>query len=235
MNKRKVLVEALALALAVWSSTATATTSIQVKPDSLLAVEQNRSTIIDGIVATWGTQLELSGAGLSRDQLRSMLENLRADQLLAASVAGSLSGLRNVLSNAVDIQYTPPSRLTAKALGDATQDMVYTPVVPCRIVDTRIGAGGVFLPQTQRDWVAYSPSGFASQGGSATNCGIPLHPAAVMVNTTLANTVGGPEFVTLWPSNQTRPLASTVNWWASGTAAGERRGRPAMHGRCLHI
>src|SRR6266699_141977 len=84
VNKRKVLVEALALALAVWSGTAAATTYIPIKPDSLLAVEQNRSTIIDGVVATWGTQLELSGAGLNRDQLRSMLEKLRADQLLAA-------------------------------------------------------------------------------------------------------------------------------------------------------
>ncbi len=171
VNERKVLVKALvlALALAVWSGAATAITSIPTKPDTLLAVEQNRSTIIDGIVAAWGSQLELSGAGLNRDQLRTMLESLRADQLLAASVAGSLSGLRNVLANAADIQYAAPGRISAKALGNAAQDVVYTPIVPCRIVDTRLGGGGVFQAQAQRDWVAYSPGGFASQGGSATD------------------------------------------------------------------
>src|SRR6184192_719891 len=113
VNRRKVFVEALALALAVCSGAVTANTSI--KPDSLFAVDQNRSTIIDGVVTAWGTQLELSGAGLNRDQLRSMLVKLRADQLLAASVAGSLSGLRSVLSNAADIQYKAPSHLSARA------------------------------------------------------------------------------------------------------------------------
>jgi hypothetical protein len=32
-----------------------------------------------------------------------------------------------------------------KALGDAADDLAYTPVVPCRIVDSR-NAGGAFSP-----------------------------------------------------------------------------------------
>ncbi|TMH00667.1 MAG: hypothetical protein E6H67_18910 [Betaproteobacteria bacterium] len=187
-------------------------------PNALLTIDQNRATVIERIVGEWGDRLESSNAGVDAAQLRQILSGLRADHLLAASLAGSVEGLRDVVSGALvrtDAAVSPALKHT-KALGDTTDDLVYTPVVPCRIVDTRLGAGGVFAPQTQRNWLAFSPGGFAAQGGSATNCGIPVRPVAVMFNPTLANTVGGPEFVTFWPSNQARPLAASVNWWGPG-------------------
>ena len=192
--------------------------SQHIAPNALLTIDQNRVTVVERIVGEWGDRLESSNAGVDAAQLRQILSGLRADHLLAASLAGSVEGLRDVVSGALvrtDAAVSPTLKHT-KALGDTTDDLVYTPVVPCRIVDTRSGAGGVFLPGNQRNWLAFSPSGFASQGGSATDCGISVHPAAVMVNVTLADTVGGPAFFVLWPFNQTRPLASTVNWWASG-------------------
>src|SRR5262249_35564447 len=141
---------------------------------------------------------------------------LRADQLLAASLAGTLDGLRNVLAIAVATSSSPMREVATKALGDPIDDLVYTPVTPCRIVDTRSGGGGVFVGGNQRDWLAFSGGGFASQGGSATNCGIAARPAAVMINVTLASTVGGPEFFVAWPFNTARPNASTVNWSGPG-------------------
>src|SRR5205085_2253105 len=133
-----------------------------------------------------------------------------ADQLLAANLAGSIGGLRDALAHALTVSAAVKrGLLNTKALGDLADDLVYTPVVPCRIVDTRLGAGGVLLATNQRDWLAHSAGGFASQGGSASNCGIAVAPAAVMINVTLANTVGGPEFFTAWPFNQPRPNAST--------------------------
>jgi hypothetical protein len=187
-------------------------------PSALLTIDQNRSTVVDRIVNQWGDALVRSNAAISAAQLRQILSGLRSDHLLAASLAGSIEGLRDVVSGALVRTDAAVSTtlMHTKSLGDTTDDLVYTPVVPCRIVDTRSGAGGVFAPQTQRDWLAFSPGGFANQGGSATNCGIPVHPAAVMLNVTLADTVGGPAFFVVWPFNQTRPLASTVNWWASG-------------------
>jgi hypothetical protein len=56
-----------------------------------------------------------------------------------------------------------------------------------------------------------------------------------MLNVTLANTVGGPDFFVLWPFNQARPLASTVNWWASAQQPAKRRDRAAMHWQWLHV
>ena len=181
--------------------------------DPLLAIDQHRATVIERIVKQWGEPLAQSSAMLGAEQLGTMLGGLRADQLLAASLAGSLTGLRDVLANAL----TGTRELRhAKALGDAAADLVYTPVVPCRIVDTRSGAGGIFFAGNQRNWLAFSAGGFAAQGGSATNCGISVRPAAVMMNVTLAGTVGGPEFFTAWPFNQARPNASAVNWTGAG-------------------
>ena len=88
--RQKLIVKAVCLALALPSGIAAAGPAV--KPDTLLAVDSNRSTVIDGIVASWGSQLEKSGAGVTSSDLRTMLQGLRADKLLAASLAGSLSG-----------------------------------------------------------------------------------------------------------------------------------------------
>src|SRR5438876_7089507 len=214
MNIRR----SLMLTLATLTAVAGEATAQHVVPSALLTIDQNRATVVERIVGEWGDRLAMSNAGIFQPQLRQILNGLRSDHLLAASLAGSVEGLRDVVSAALvrsDAAVSPMLKHT-KSLGDTTDDLVYTPVVPCRIVDTRSGAGGVFLPGNQRNWLAFSPSGFASQGGSATNCGIPVHPAAVMLNVTLADTVGGPAFFIVWPFNQTRPLAATVNWWGSG-------------------
>ena len=91
-------------------------------------------------------------------------------------------------------------------------------MTPCRIVDTRSGAGGTLVANDTRNWLAANPGGtFVAQGGSATNCGIPVKPAAVLVNLTVANTQSGPAFLVGYPFNQARPNAASLNWVAAGT------------------
>jgi len=133
LMRQKLIVNAVCLALAFPAGIAVA--DVKLKPDTLLAVDSNRSTVIDGIVSTWGTDLEKSGSGITSAKLRTMLEGLRADKLLAASLAGSLSGLRDVLSSALPSKTS--EKVPTKALGDAGDDVVYTPVAPCRLVETR--------------------------------------------------------------------------------------------------
>src|SRR5438094_114956 len=160
-----------------------------IAPSALLTIDQNRATVVERIVGEWADRLAMSNAGISPAQLRQILSGLRSDHLLAASLAGSAEGLRDVVSAALvrSDAAVSPTLMHTKSLGDTTDDLVYTPVVPCRIVDTRSGGGGVFLPGNQRDWLAFSPGGFAGQGGSATNCGIPVRPVAIMANTTMAS------------------------------------------------
>lgn len=98
--------------------------------------------------------------------------------------------------------------LTLGALGN---DLVYTPVAPCRILDTRV-AGGAIAASSTRSFVAINASNFTSQGGSATNCGtLGLSATAVAINlTAVAPASAG--FATAYPFGTPLPLASSVNY-----------------------
>jgi hypothetical protein len=68
------------------------------------------------------------------------------------------------------------------ALGDSSSQLVYTPVPPCRIIDTRAaGAGGPLVPGAVRDFRVSGPGSLASQGGSAAGCAVPFGPATAAV------------------------------------------------------
>jgi hypothetical protein len=184
--------------------------SLAIQPSALLTIDQNRTTVVDRVVSHWGDALAGSDAGLDKDQLRALLTGLRSDQLLAASLAGSLDGLRNVIANALTTNAPVAAGLVhPKALGDAVADLVYTPVTPCRIVDTR-SVGGAFAGGGEtRSYHAFLTSGtFASQGGAASNCGIPANPGAAALNITV---VGGSNFLTVWQYGVSQPTASTLN------------------------
>ena len=68
-------------------------------------------------------------------------------------------------------------------LGDTGADLVYTPVAPCRIIDTREpGAGGAIPGNGTRDFMVTGATGFESQGGHTGGCGIPEDATSVMIN-----------------------------------------------------
>ena len=80
--KQKIVVRAIALALAFPAGLAYAQLPVMAKPDSLLSIDQNRPAVIEGIVGTWGS--EIAKLGVPGSELRKALEGIRADQLLAA-------------------------------------------------------------------------------------------------------------------------------------------------------
>jgi len=181
-------------------------------PSALLSIDQNRPVVIERIVEVFRPAF---GPG-QEATVREALVGMRADQLLAASLAPNVDGLLAVMKSADSASAL--AKPVGKALGDTAVDVVYTPVTPCRIVDTRGGAGGTLLTNDTRNWLAANPGGtFVAQGGSATNCGIPVKPAAVLVNLTVANTQPGPAFLVGYPFNQARPNAASLNWVAAGT------------------
>ncbi len=101
------------------------------------------------------------------------------------------------------------------ALGDLASDLVFVPLPPCRIFDTRSGSplssGGT------RSFDTYPFGGntnFTYQGGTAAgNCGMDPAAAAVMINIAAPiPTVGG--FLTVYPYGTTRPLASNLDYFA---------------------
>ena len=174
--------------------------------DALLAIDQNRTTVVDRIVGEWGATLNRSSAGISSAQLHSMLMGLRADHLLAASLAGSSSGLRDVLANSLSSTTAVKSpRLHAMALGDTGDDLVYTPVSPCRLFDTRPAQGGlgVMTPNVRRTYGATTP--VANQGGpggcnAATGAAVALIQIGTLTPSGNGYLQGGAQGVASFPN-----------------------------------
>ena len=105
---------------------------------------------------------------------------------------------------------------SAKLLGDSARDLTYTPVQPCRILDTRV-AGGAIPANGIRGFVATFNSGsgsFGPQGGSSTDCGMSLSGAtAVAINlTAVAPAAAG--YATVYPAGAAQPVAASVNYAA---------------------
>src|SRR6202035_5698432 len=128
--------------VAIWVSLIAGNALAQnIVPSALLTIDQNRTTVVDRVVSQWVEPLARSSAGLGSAQLREILGGLRADHLLAASLAGSVEGLRDVVSGALvhTDAAVSPGLMHAKSMGDTGDDLVYTPIVPCRILDTRNG------------------------------------------------------------------------------------------------
>jgi hypothetical protein len=165
---------------------------LRVGANALLAIDQHRATVIDRIVSQWGESLAQSDTALDVAHLRLMLETLRADDLLAASLSGTVKGVREVLASA-HMSSSADQRVQTKSLGENGDDVVYTPVTPCRLVETRgtfaavYQGGGAFAGGTTRTYTVQGGNGVcvtqlpAGLGASAVQLqvfGIPINSGA---------------------------------------------------------
>jgi uncharacterized repeat protein (TIGR01451 family) len=95
--------------------------------------------------------------------------------------------------------------------GGGAGALSFYPVTPCRVVDTRNGAGGFGGPILS----AGSTRSFAvPQGG----CGIPATAKAYSVNVTVAPS-GPLTYLTTWPTGSPQPVVSTLNSWDGAVVA----------------
>jgi hypothetical protein len=83
----------------------------------------------------------------------------------------------------------PPAAPGPLALGDSKVQLVYTPVAPCRIVDTRL-AGGPLTPGSPRQF-RLTGLDLSAQGGNVAGCNVPFARATVaFVNFVAVNPAG---------------------------------------------
>lgn len=101
-------------------------------------------------------------------------------------------------------------------LGSLDQDLVYIPITPCRIFDTRFSIAGVIPAGGIRDLVVSSALTYSPQGGANTNCGVidNENVAAAVINMTVVSKGSG-GYITAYPVGATKPLAATVNYGAN--------------------
>lgn len=113
------------------------------------------------------------------EQILKLLSGMTNEQLSQASNFSDFDSLSSyILSEAENL--TPQTMLR---LGDSEEDLVYTPVDPCRVVDTR-KAHGVLMDE-QRNYYVHgtTASTVPAQGGAAAGCSAPRgEPAAVHLN-----------------------------------------------------
>jgi hypothetical protein len=104
-------------------------------------------------------------------------------------------------------------------IGSLSSDLVFTPVTPCRIVDTRGAPLGPVMAGATRTFKAWD-STYAAQGGSATNCGLlQSNDVAALALNLLVIVPSGEGYITAWPADVPQPNASTLNYKANDVLA----------------
>ena len=105
------------------------------------------------------------------------------------------------------------STLASAQLGTLNTDLVYTPITPCRLIDTRSAVAGQMVAGSVRTFNGWTATNFASQGGANTTCGLraDTNNAAIAVNFTIVSPSSG-GYITAYPANAAQPLAATLNF-----------------------
>jgi hypothetical protein len=146
-------------------------------------------------------------AGLNAEQVEALAGGERLDEVVTPAppevelaTTGNGDGLQVV---------------NARAVGDAGSDLLFVPVTPCRVIDTRL-AGGKMNVNEVRHFRLAGTAGFEAQGGKAGGCGIPLGAtsplaAAVAINI-FAVTPEGSGNLRAWPFGQSVPLAAAITY-----------------------
>jgi hypothetical protein len=215
MNLRNTLSASISL-LVVLGMTSTYTFAndealgYQAQNNSVLTINTDRDALVRTLASQWANPLEEEENTLL--QSFNALENTK---LITLNEATSLQQVKDIL--------TPTSRKqdatdTAKLLGDVAKNLVYTPVTPCRILDTRnAGTGSPLAAGSSKNYYVHGSAGkISAQGGNATGCSAPNgEPSAVHANFTIVST--GTSGTTkgnirVYPKDYPEPTSSLVNY-----------------------
>lgn len=169
----------LLVSAAIMSSHMSTLSAAEGSSSALLAVDQNRSEIVAGLVERLMPHLAAGKAG----ELRQTLMSLRADKLLAISLTQDQKQVAALLEkdSFLSTQDGESMGVHAKALGDPNTDVVYVPLTPCRLFYTEVasgGAGGALLPGVTRTF--NTRGSLTSQGGGAS-CSVPTTATAIVL------------------------------------------------------
>ena len=171
-------------------------------------------------VGTWARRMVPAFVHADADNFRAALARTTFEGASAAlnGTGGRVSDAQ-VIDSMARASLAPRDvqpQVVAKALGSLSSDLVYTPVTPCRILDTRV-AGGALAAGFTRDFNAVVGSGgnFSSQGGSATDCGVVSAGQAAVVINLVAVRPAGNGYATVYPFGESQPLASSLNYAAA--------------------
>jgi hypothetical protein len=179
-------------------------------------------------LAAWLAQTSAKmAAGQGPDTVAQLVEGLSDDRVQRALAAATQAELeaalygsqaaRDLLAALVDKHANVAA--IQKVLGDAAADLVFTPITPCRVMDTRgtpWSAAAPLTASTTRDFDITNGL-IASQGGVSTGiCGVPMNARAISVDIIVNSPAAG--WLYFWPNGAAQPNATVLNF--NGTSTG---------------
>jgi hypothetical protein len=170
------------------------------RAQALADVEAHRSLVIRDTVDRWRSQLPTAvpseNISSGESELIAALQGASAEKLLAASQAQTYEDALAALNGrwlGPSVIPLEPGRIP-NTIGSTSGDLVFTPVTPCRIVDTRVATGlwaGRIGPNVG-NWFSVNLADYSAQGGVATSCGLStaFDVSAVAINVTSTDQTG---------------------------------------------
>jgi hypothetical protein len=154
---------------------------------------------------------EAQARGLSADWRRPALETL---------LPLSLKALERVSQEAADLDSLAAATAAVaddpSLLGDPDEDLVFTPIAPCRFIDTRSYAAGAISGTREFDLdVAASTYGGIGVCGAAALGVSGDAIGAIAANLTIVSPSAAPGFLAVKPTGAA-PLSSLLNWYDAG-------------------
>lgn len=173
--------------------------------------DAERARLAETVVQKWSGHInktyKIGAEGWAREMAPAFAD-ATTEELAAAATAQDFDSMNRILLGG-----PVASSDNAKALGDVASDLVFVPISPCRLFDTRL-AGGQIAANTVRSFDVTAVSDYSFQGGAANNCngaGAAGSFAAAAINFTTV-TPAGAGYITAFPFLGTQPLAATVNY-----------------------
>ncbi len=207
--KAKVIVTAIALVCAtLLGSTFAAAAPSQDQAE--------RERLRSEVVRKWGgyvNQQYKIGAQAWATEMAPVFAEATLEELQAAATADNFDSVNSLLLGGDPMKGDSDAK--PNALGDPATDLVFVPISPCRLFDTRL-AGGQIAANTVRSFDVTAVSDYTFQGGAAGDCngvGAAGSFRAAAINFTVV-TPSGAGYITAFPFLGTQPLAATVNYTA---------------------
>lgn len=191
----------------------------QTQVDQLNKVIKDRNGVIESLITRFEPLAQDQGVGGDdwKEKFRLTLESLTDATLFQVSGAQTWADFLAALDGR-----TPGKKIDGtKNFGDPDDDLVFTPLRPCRLVDTRFATRwGFHTPIPAGGTIdAWSYSFRTDQGGAeVSSCGVDPSSKAIAVNVTVVPQGGsGLGYLTVWPWGSPQPTASGQNWSTSST------------------
>jgi hypothetical protein len=157
----------------------------------LQAIDQNRVGFVDDMLRDWANYVDPAMYNFERE-LKPIAMKAPVWQLYGASLVGDFPTMLRVLTgvegagtyiNALTAPqtktaYTPallPSGPIANDLGASTSSLVFTPIAPCRVADTRLSPAGILPAGSARSFDLTTDSFTKNQGGATSCTGLPSY------------------------------------------------------------